>query len=1134
MKKSPRPDHMQSAKVTLAPDDEDVAAFAGAVGFFDADTFTNKKRHDSIDHGAMGFFECLDNKAELALGVSQTNFTHDGNNDRVMEWTELVEVLSKSGSGIQRVVIRNNKLTSPDMQVLSGLLINFHQLQVIDLSGNPLGLRGVNTLLDCCRGHADLAELHLAEVGLGDVAEHDYDNICAIDDFPSLRVLDLSANNLSLDCIRVLMQSVSEHPRLERLALERNNVSFSAVGEFLRLLRVNTCLQTLLLSSTRSKAAAANPLRLLKRTARKKSANSFVEQLVANFSIRNLQVDGLGAQELAKLGMVMQQNETLWQQRNVSRPTRLVLSQRGVSYMHPIIFTLTHLVELDFSNNALEAVPAAITMLKSLVWLSLEKNDISGFAMPLHLVECKKIRHLNLLGNPLVADLPKDVPADNCPALMGCFRMYLSGGGEIYEPQLAVCFAGESSSELGKLSGEVERISKRSKLGLIRLNRVPLSTSWRGNFVGRFLAPDKAMRAPGITGSSRSRLSFRSAAAFEASASSVMLYGLLRDCDLSQLPIYALFYRLIVFSVDAAASDWEARARDAWSSFNPSKLPSVILVIANSVSIASTPDAKRDLIQSLLQRFKSFGVVEVVLLTGADTDWTNVHDAVSATLLNMIDLNSTVSRAHLAFLSSLMVPSSSFQHPQIAVSAFAKPDRTKLLQWAQASGILSSPIAGGVVCSNVSWAVSCLESLVDVESSVFGLSDIRSLFESEASSEEGRKLALHLLETSFAIVNTGWLNDQWIVQQGHQNTPLSARFVLQLAHPPAGASLLTRLYRIKSALMELSVAALIRRLFLQTAGVLSDISAVSDEGFSGSLLLGDLLYAVRLSVENNFFLTLAVDMHSDPTGQVVYMVTSAIERALEESRVLYERVYLNELKKEAKVENEIAELVKATERSQVTKFMSSVKMSLLPDLRLLGVSRLFWNELTIGGVIGKGSFGEVSLATINASKRRIAVKKIRTAKKNDDAPVDASEATALMLREILRELWVLSVLRHPNIVAAAGVCLDPLAVCMEYLDLSDLRLFLDKRGAEEFPWHVRHSLLMDIASGMNYAHGQRPPLVHSDLKSPNILLCSHNGTLVAKIADLGLASFSSLNTAAAVNNPLVKKTKRNEGQCVVC
>src|SRR5579883_844691 len=51
---------------------------------------------------------------------------------------------------------------------------------------------------------------------------------------------------------------------------------------------------------------------------------------------------------------------------------------------------------------------------------------------------------------------------------------------------------------------------------------------------------------------------------------------------------------------------------------------------------------------------------------------------------------------------------------------------------------------------------------------------------------------------------------------------------------------------------------------------------------------------------------------------------------------------------------------------------------------------------------------------------------------------------------------------------------------------------------------------MDIANGMNYLHSLNPPIIHCDLRSPNILLMSlkYDDEIVGKVADFGLAQYS--------------------------
>jgi serine/threonine protein kinase len=62
-------------------------------------------------------------------------------------------------------------------------------------------------------------------------------------------------------------------------------------------------------------------------------------------------------------------------------------------------------------------------------------------------------------------------------------------------------------------------------------------------------------------------------------------------------------------------------------------------------------------------------------------------------------------------------------------------------------------------------------------------------------------------------------------------------------------------------------------------------------------------------------------------------------------------------------------------------------------------------------------------------------------------------------------------------------------------------------------WPLRIKIALDVARGMGELHSFRPPIVHRDLKSPNVLLCSTDlGGTVAKVSDFG-TSLLLLNEA---------------------
>ena len=57
-------------------------------------------------------------------------------------------------------------------------------------------------------------------------------------------------------------------------------------------------------------------------------------------------------------------------------------------------------------------------------------------------------------------------------------------------------------------------------------------------------------------------------------------------------------------------------------------------------------------------------------------------------------------------------------------------------------------------------------------------------------------------------------------------------------------------------------------------------------------------------------------------------------------------------------------------------------------------------------------------------------------------------------------------------------------------------------GAPEVSFSEVVKIMLDVAEALQYLHSQKPPIVHRDLASKNVLLTK---SLHAKIADLGLA-----------------------------
>ncbi|KAF2593477.1 hypothetical protein F2Q70_00042777 [Brassica cretica] len=95
---------------------------------------------------------------------------------------------------------------------------------------------------------------------------------------------------------------------------------------------------------------------------------------------------------------------------------------------------------------------------------------------------------------------------------------------------------------------------------------------------------------------------------------------------------------------------------------------------------------------------------------------------------------------------------------------------------------------------------------------------------------------------------------------------------------------------------------------------------------------------------------------------------------------------------------------------------------------------------------------------------------------------------------------------HRHLVGLVGYCDDGdnLALIYEYMANGDLRENMSgKRGGNVLTWENRMQIAVESAQGLEYLHnGCRPPMVHRDVKTTNILLTERYG---AKLADFGLS-----------------------------
>ncbi|GMH09904.1 hypothetical protein Nepgr_011745 [Nepenthes gracilis] len=179
-----------------------------------------------------------------------------------------------------------------------------------------------------------------------------------------------------------------------------------------------------------------------------------------------------------------------------------------------------------------------------------------------------------------------------------------------------------------------------------------------------------------------------------------------------------------------------------------------------------------------------------------------------------------------------------------------------------------------------------------------------------------------------------------------------------------------------------------------------------------------------------------------------------------------------------------------------------------------------WSDLVLKERIGAGSFGTVHRAEYRDSE--VAVKILME-----------RDFHAEHFKEFLREVAMMKRLRHPNIVLFMGAVTQPpnLSIVTEYLSRGSLYRLLHKPGTrEKLDEKRRLNMAFDVAKGMNYLHKRNPPIVHRDLKSPNLLV---DQKYTVKVCDFGLSrlkanTFLSSKSAAGTPEWMAPEVLRDE------
>src|SRR6476646_8091023 len=113
-------------------------------------------------------------------------------------------------------------------------------------------------------------------------------------------------------------------------------------------------------------------------------------------------------------------------------------------------------------------------------------------------------------------------------------------------------------------------------------------------------------------------------------------------------------------------------------------------------------------------------------------------------------------------------------------------------------------------------------------------------------------------------------------------------------------------------------------------------------------------------------------------------------------------------------------------------------------------SKIPYEQLQLLEEVGKGAFGVIFRAIWQ--NQVVAVKSL-TGSTQEDAKQKAFD-------EFRREVWVMSGMRHSNLVNLLGFCVNPFAIVMEFVEYGNLYNFLRKQPID---WPLRLKIALDIA-----------------------------------------------------------------------
>ncbi|KAJ6795857.1 putative receptor-like serine/threonine-protein kinase [Iris pallida] len=156
------------------------------------------------------------------------------------------------------------------------------------------------------------------------------------------------------------------------------------------------------------------------------------------------------------------------------------------------------------------------------------------------------------------------------------------------------------------------------------------------------------------------------------------------------------------------------------------------------------------------------------------------------------------------------------------------------------------------------------------------------------------------------------------------------------------------------------------------------------------------------------------------------------------------------------------------------------------------------NSFHQDNLVGRGGYAEVYRGVLEDGQA-IAVKRLRSAPEGEQRE-----------KEFLTELGTVGHVRHPNVSALLGCCIDrDLHLVFEFCSLGSVSSNLHDEKLPPMDWKHRHKIAVGTARGLHYLHkGCQRRIIHRDIKSSNILLTNN---FEPQISDFGLAKWLPSN-----------------------